>query len=121
MADSLLDGHLVLDHALDDHDRGPAIDLARSISRTAHAVADREHLDAIHRIRSLLNTDRQNVPSLHNRADSRLQHSPAVGTTSMHAAIAAYMRQELNDSCTARRARQALLDLVCQQRPARAA
>ena len=120
MARSLLDGHIVLSHSLDSPDSRPAIDLARSVSRTVHAVASREHLEAIGHVRSLLAVYQEHALLIHNGAYTREQNPLVDQAIRMQTEISRYLRQELHKSCSASRTRQMLLELA-HQRPAKAA
>ena len=120
MARSLLDGHLVLSHSLDSPDSRPAIDLLRSISRTAHSVASREHLETIERVRSLLAVYQNHELLIRNGTYERGKNRLVDQAIRMRTEISGYLRQELHESCSASRARQTLLELA-HQRSAKAA
>jgi flagellum-specific ATP synthase len=121
MARSLLDGHLLLEHALDRSGERPAIDLQHSVSRTACELVDREHWDAIRMVRSLLTGCGPNARSIRRGSHRAGRHNRVGGGNSMHSEIGQYMRQDMGTVCPAHDARRTLLKLALQQHSARAA
>jgi FliI/YscN family ATPase len=111
---SLLDGHVVLARKLASAGLYPAVDLLDSISRLAPLVADRPQLEAITKIRELLAAYRDHEDLIAVGA-YRPGSNPTVDTAiRMRDAIAQYVRQGLEQACTAPLAREALFALVKQ-------
>jgi flagellum-specific ATP synthase len=90
------------------------VDLLDSISRLAPLVADRPQLEAITKIRELLAAYRDHEDLIAVGA-YRPGSNPTVDTAiRMRDAIAQYVRQGLEQACTAPLAREALFALVKQ-------
>ncbi|WP_188205805.1 flagellar protein export ATPase FliI [Alkalibacillus aidingensis] len=56
----LLDGHLVMDRQLAEQGQYPAINVMKSVSRLMQKIVSKEHLQASHRLRSILATYEEN-------------------------------------------------------------
>jgi FliI/YscN family ATPase len=111
---SLLDGHIVLARKLASAGLYPAVDLLESVSRLAPLVADRPQLEAIAKIRALLAAYRDHEDLISVGA-YRPGSNPTVDTAiQMRDLISQYVRQGLEQACTARLAQEALCDLVNQ-------
>jgi flagellum-specific ATP synthase len=96
-ARSMLDGHIMLDRALANQNHFPSISVLRSLSRLMPAVAGREHLAKVQRLRQLLscyaaNEDLVRVGAYQRGADPLLDQA----ITTMPA-LNAYLQQERDD------------------------
>ncbi|MDF4189717.1 flagellum-specific ATP synthase FliI, partial [Ligilactobacillus salivarius] len=52
----ILDGHIVLDRALANKGKFPAVNVLKSISRVMSNTSTKQHLDAANKFRELLST-----------------------------------------------------------------
>jgi flagellum-specific ATP synthase len=110
-ARSMLDGHILLDRALANQNHFPAISVLRSLSRLMPAVAGREHLAKVQRLRQLLacyaaNEDLIRVGAYQRGADPLLDQAIAIKP-----ALDAYRRQERDDHIDFARATAELLHI----------
>jgi type III secretion protein N (ATPase) len=93
----ILDGHVVLDRAIAQRGRYPAIDVAGSLSRVMPTIVSREHLEASMRIRSLLSTyeskrDLLAIGAYQKGGDVELDRAVAA-----YPKIDAFLRQKSNE------------------------
>ncbi|WP_376697736.1 flagellar protein export ATPase FliI [Salirhabdus euzebyi] len=108
----ILDGHFVLDRALAEQGRFPAINVLKSISRVMKEIASDEHIKAADHIRSLLATYEDNKELIQIGAykkgasrdvDKAIQHYPA---------IINYLKQGVNENLSVDQGIGELLELA---------
>jgi flagellum-specific ATP synthase len=96
-ARSMLDGHIMLDRSLANRNHFPSISVLRSLSRLMPAVASREHIAKVQRLRQLLscyaaNEDLIRVGAYQRGADPLLDQ--AIATMPV---LDAYLQQKRDD------------------------
>ena len=101
---AILDGHVVLSRSLAARNHDPAIDVLQSVSRTMPAVTSADHRARAGRLRDWMATIRDNedlisvgayVPGSNPRVDAACARREAID---------AFLKQKVEDTCTAARA-----------------
>lgn len=95
---SILDGHIVLERAIAERGRYPAINILRSVSRTMPQAADPAYLPTINRARQLIATY-ADMEELIRLGAYRAGSSPEVDEAiRLHGALEAFLAQEKDES-----------------------
>jgi flagellum-specific ATP synthase len=113
-ARGILDGHVVLSRRLAQRAHYPAIDVLDSVSRTADAVCDREHIDARRRLVRLLASYAEVEDLVQIGAYARGAKPESDVAIDTHPAITALLRQAGDDREPFDAARARLLRLAGQ-------
>jgi ATP synthase in type III secretion protein N len=111
-ARAVLDGHIVLSRTLAERNHWPAVDVLASLSRVMASVADRDHLDAVGRLRELLGVYQQKhdlilIGAYKPGSDARVD--AAIGKIER---IEAFLRQGLHENAPMAETRRRLLALL---------
>ncbi|MGM8364138.1 flagellar protein export ATPase FliI [Virgibacillus sp. W0181] len=93
----ILDGHFVLDRKLAEQGQFPAINILKSISRVMNQVADKEHIVAAQKIRSLMATYEENNELIHIGAYKRGTDPEIDKAIAFYPKIKAFLKQEMNE------------------------
>jgi flagellum-specific ATP synthase len=94
---SLVDGHIVLDRRLAERGHYPAIDVARSISRTAHDVIDGEQRSAARKFRTIMATYAEVEDLIRIGAYVKGTSAPVDRAVELMPAVTAFLRQNVDE------------------------
>jgi flagellum-specific ATP synthase len=111
---SLVDGHIVLDRKIAESGRYPAINIARSVSRVAHEVVDKDQQQAARKVRSILSTLAEVDDLVRIGAYARGSSPQVDKALDMKPHIEKFLRQEVGERSTFEKTRAALLQMAAQ-------
>jgi flagellum-specific ATP synthase len=109
---SLIDGHIILDRKIAERGVYPAIDVARSISRVASDVMDREHALAARKFRAILATHAEVYDLIRIGAYQRGSSPQVDKAVELMPRVEKFLRQEVGERTTFEQTRAALLQLT---------
>ncbi|MEA2700344.1 MAG: synthase in type secretion protein [Myxococcales bacterium] len=108
----ILDGHIVLSRAIADRNQWPAIDVLPSLSRLMTAVADRPHQAAAARLRGIMAAYERQRDLIMLGAYQRGSDPRTDEAIARIDGIAAFLRQEIQESAPFEETRRRLLALA---------
>lgn len=114
----LIDGHTWLSRKIAARNHYPAVDVLPSLSRLMSEVATPEHRDAAGIVRELLASYRENEDLISIGAYRKGSNRTIDLAIEMQDTINAFLRQEINESCSVEEARKLLgqIKQICQQK-----
>ncbi len=111
---SLVDGHIVLDRKIAERGFYPAIDVARSISRVALDVIDRDHAIAARKIRAIMTTFNEVQDLLRIGAYQRGSMPHVDKAIELMPKIEKFLRQDIGERTTYSQTREQLLRIAAE-------
>ncbi len=111
---SLVDGHIVLDRRIAESGRYPAINIARSVSRVAHDVVDKEQGQAIKKLRAVLSTLAEVEDMVRIGAYTRGSDPSVDRALDLKPMIEKFLRQNVGERATFEHTRQQMLQIASQ-------
>jgi flagellum-specific ATP synthase len=112
----LVDGHIVLDRKLAERGFYPAIDVARSISRVATDVVDKQHSQAARKLRAIMATYADVQDLIRIGAYVRGSFPEADKAIELMPRVEKFLKQDVGERSTPEQTRQALFQLVNEWR-----
>jgi flagellum-specific ATP synthase len=114
----LIDGHTWLSRKIAARNHYPAVDVLPSLSRLMSEVATPEHRDAAGIVRELLASYRENEDLISIGAYRKGSNRTIDLAIEMQDTINAFLRQDINESCSVEEARKLLgqIKQICQQK-----
>ncbi|MBA4065307.1 MAG: EscN/YscN/HrcN family type III secretion system ATPase [Isosphaera sp.] len=109
---SLVDGHIVLDRRIAERGIYPAIDVARSVSRVATDVADREHAVAARKLRAVMATYADVQDLIRIGAYARGSMPQVDAAIELMPRVEKFLRQDIGERSTFAQTRTALLEIA---------
>ncbi len=111
---SLVDGHIVLDRKIAERGQYPAINIARSISRVANEIVDKEHLAAARKLRGILNTYSEVHDLIRIGAYVRGSSPQIDRAIELIPAVEEFLRQEIGEHSPFSRTRELMFQIASQ-------
>lgn len=99
-ARALLDGHIVLDRRLAERNHYPAIDIARSVSRSFRDITDTSQQNIARKIRAILSTYSEMEDLIRIGTYQRGSHAQIDRAIELMPEVEAFLRQEMNQFCS---------------------
>ena len=96
-ARAMLDGHLVLSRRLAEREHFPAVDLAQSISRAFMSVTDREHRDAVRKLKTIQSTYADVEDLIRVGAYAKGSNPEVEATLKLMPALETFLRQPITE------------------------
>jgi flagellum-specific ATP synthase len=109
---SLIDGHIVLDRKIAERDIYPAIDIARSISRVATDVMDRDHAIAARKFRAIMATYAEVLDLIRIGAYSRGSSPQVDKAIELMPKIEKFLKQDIGERSSFEETRTALFQIA---------
>jgi len=111
---SLVDGHIVLDRKIAEAGRYPAINIARSVSRVAHEVVDKDQSQAARKLRSVLSTLAEVEDLVRIGAYSRGSSPQVDRALELKPKIETFLRQDVGERSTFEKTRKEMMQMASQ-------
>ncbi|HLJ97705.1 MAG TPA: FliI/YscN family ATPase [Gemmataceae bacterium] len=97
---SLVDGHIVLDRRLAERGHYPAVNVGRSVSRTAHEVTNSTHQEAARKLREILATYTEAEDLIRIGAYAKGTSPQVDRAVELMPAVLAFLKQRTNERST---------------------
>ncbi len=94
---SLVDGHIVLDRRLAERGHYPAVNVGRSVSRTAHEVTNSTHQEAARKLREILATYTEAEDLIRIGAYAKGSSPQVDRAVELMPAVLAFLKQRTNE------------------------